>query len=105
MDDILKRMLAVEAQADQLSRDATLQAERILADGRRDANDLAATAQSQLADAVEALLQQRLAQAISDKKARLAAADQEMQGRLREFQDAIARRLPAVRQALLGVEP
>ena len=99
MDDILKRMLAVEAQADQLSRDATLQAERILADGRRDANDLAAKAQSELASAVETFLQQRLALAVSDKKDRLAAADQEMQSRIREFRNAIAKRLPAVRQA------
>ena len=42
--------------------------------------------------------------AVSDKKDRLAAADQEMQSRIREFRNAIAKRLPAVRQALLGVE-
>jgi len=41
---------------------------------------------------------------MNDKKARLDAADQEMQGRLQEFQEAIARRLPAIRQALLGVK-
>ncbi len=104
MDDILKRMLAVEAQADQLARDAAQQAERILEDGRRDANDLSAKAQSELAVVVEDFLQQRLEQAMNDKKARLDAADQEMQGRLQEFQEAIARRLPAIRQALLGVK-
>jgi len=104
MDNILKKMLAVEAEAEKIVLNATQEAEKIREQGRLQANEWSNKKQNQLAEEVETFLRQQLNQAEKQRQTQLAAAEQDLRQRQQEFQAQIARRLPALRQALLGVE-
>ena len=75
MDDILKRMLAVEREADGIVASARLEAENILEEARRKANELLADAQVALATEVENLVKEKVAAAENNKSANLEEAD------------------------------
>jgi len=101
MDDILKRMLAVEQEADQIVRDSQTEAERIMEEGRREANKIAADAQLTLAKEVEALIQAKVDAALKGKKERLGEADRSMQSKLEDFRKKVDFHIDEACKALL----
>ena len=101
MDDILKRMLAVEKEADRIVLQSTEQAEQILEESRQKANELAAVAQATLAREVEEMTSKRLDEAISGKAERLREADEKMKGELESFRKEISKHLDEITQILL----
>lgn len=103
MDNILKKMLAVEAEADKIVQKATQEAEKIREQGRLQANEWSNKTQNQLAEEVESFLRQQLQQAREQRQQQLASAEHDLRQRQQEFQSQIALRLPALCQALLGV--
>ena len=92
MDDILKRMLAVEEEADRIVADSTAEAERILEESLQKANEIASQSQSSLAAEVERLVSARLAEASESKRTQLEDKDRLMQDRLEQFRGGIADR-------------
>ena len=101
MDDILKRMLAVEKEADKIVLHATEEAEQILEDSRQKANEIAADAQAALAHEVEEMTSKRLDEAISGKADRLREADEKMKGELESFRKEVSKHLDEITQILL----
>ena len=79
MDDILKRMLAVEREADNIVTSARLEAKVILEEARRKANEILADAQVALATEVETLVKEKVATAENNKVASLQEADRKME--------------------------
>lgn len=105
MDDILKRMLAVEKEADKIVLHATEEAEQILEDSRQKANEIAADAQTTLAQEVENMTSKRLDEAISGKADRLREADEKMKGELDSFRKEVFKHLDEITQILLFPAP
>ena len=101
MDDILKRMLDVEKEADRIVLHATEEAEQILEDSRQEANQLASEAQTALAHEVEEMTSKRLDEAISGKADRLREADEKMKGDLESFRKEVSKHLDEITQILL----
>lgn len=101
MDDILKRMLAVEQQADRIVREANATAEQIMEEGRRKANEITADAQVKLAAEVDAMVQKKVDEALVGKAQKLAEADKRMEGQLAEFRQKTSKSQPAIVKALL----
>ncbi|MBQ7652429.1 MAG: hypothetical protein IJS15_15835 [Victivallales bacterium] len=105
MDDILKRMLAVEKEADKIVLNATEEAEKILEDSRQKANEIAAEAQSDLAKEVEEMTARRIDEAVSGKADRLREADEKMKGELEAFRKEVSKHLDDITRILLFPEP
>ncbi len=101
MDDILKRMLAVEKEADKIVLQATEEAEQILEDSRQKANEIAAEAQTALAREVEELTSRRLDEAVAGKTDRLRETDEKMKGELESFRKEVSKHLDEITQILL----
>lgn len=104
MDDILKRMLAVEQEADSIVRGALAQAERIREAGRQKANENAAEAQRRLSAEVEAFLDAKESAAEKEKNVKLREADAEMRKRIADFRTKVDSRLPEILSILLYPE-
>ncbi len=85
MDDILRRMLEVERQAAQVVTHAEAEAQRLLADGRRQALTEGVRLRAELAAEVRQLLADRVARAERERTAALAAAETRLQARARAF--------------------
>lgn len=100
MDDILKRMLLVEEQADSFVAAAEQEAEKILTASRQQINDEKVLAQQALAKDYEAVLAARLAQAHAERETALAAADIKHQADLMVFRQRLTQRLQPVKEAL-----
>jgi vacuolar-type H+-ATPase subunit H len=105
MDDILKRMLAVEREADNLVTSARLEAKVILEEARRKANEILADAQVALATEVETLVKEKVATAENNKVASLQEADRKMEEKVAEFRKAVNSHLQETVQALLFPTP
>ena len=104
MDDILKRMLAVEREADNIVTSARLEAKVILEEARRKANEILADAQVALATEVETLVKEKVATAENNKVASLQEADKKME-KVAEFRKAVNSHLQETVQALLFPTP
>ncbi|NLE56118.1 MAG: hypothetical protein GX617_14375 [Lentisphaerae bacterium] len=100
MDDILKRMLLVEEQADEIVAAAEREAEQILTASRQQINDEKVQAQQALAKEYEALLSARLTTARSERDKALAEADKRHAIELKAFHQSLDRRLREVKEAL-----
>ena len=105
MDDILKRMLAVEREADNIVTSARLEAKVILEEARRKANEILADAQVALATEVETLVKEKVATAENNKVASLQEADKKMEEKVAEFRRAVNSHLQETVQALLFPTP
>ena len=105
MDDILKRMLAVEREADNIVTSARLEAKVILEEARRKANEILADAQVALATDVETLVKEKVATAENNKVASLQEADRKMEEKVAEFRKAVNSHLQETVQALLFPTP
>ena len=105
MDDILKRMLAVEREADNIVTSARLEAKVILEEARRKANEILADAQVALATEVETLVKEKVATAENNKVASLQEADKKMEEKVAEFRRAVNSHLQETVQALLFPQP
>jgi len=104
MDDILKRMLAVEKEADTIVLHAQEEAAQILEASRQKANEITAEAQSALAHEVEEMTTRRLDEAISGKADRLREADDKMKDELESFRNGLSKHLDEITQILLFPE-
>ena len=105
MDDILKRMLAVEREADNIVTSARLEAKVILEKARRKANEILADAQVALATEVETLVKEKVATAENNKVTSLQEADRKMEEKVAEFRKAVNSHLQETVQALLFPQP
>ncbi|MBR4675361.1 MAG: hypothetical protein IKP00_12915 [Victivallales bacterium] len=105
MDDILKRMLAVEREADNIVSSSRLEAKVILEEARRKANELLADAQVALAREVETFVKEKLAAAENNKAASLEEADRKMVEKVAEFKKAVNSHLQEIVQVLLFPAP
>jgi len=101
MDDILKRMLAVEGEADKIVSDAQREAEKILEDGRQKANTILADAQLKLASDVESLMKSRIDAALADKVQKLEEVDKRLEKDVSAFRAKIEGRRGAALKVLL----
>ena len=101
MDDILKRMLAVEKEADKIVLNSKEEAEQILEESRQKANELAAEAQVALAHEVEELTAKKLGEAMSGKADRLREADEKMKVELDSFRKEVSKHLDKITHILL----
>ena len=105
MDDILKRMLAVEREADNIIAASRIEAKVILEDARSKANEILANAQVSLATEVEALMREKLDAAENNKSASLEEADKKMAERVAEFRKEVNTHLQETVQVLLFPTP
>ena len=101
MDDILKRMLAVEREADNIVSGARIEAKVILEEARRKANEILADAQVALVTEVETLMKEKLDAAENNKVTSLEEADRKMAEKVAAFRQAVNSHLPETVQALL----
>lgn len=101
MDDILKRMLAVEREADNIVSGARIEAKVILEEARRKANEILADAQVALVTEVETLMKEKLDAAENNKVTSLEEADRKMVEKVAAFRQAVNSHLPETVQALL----
>ena len=105
MDDILKRMLAVEREADSIVSSARLEAKVTLEEARRKANEILADAQVALATEVENLVKEKISAAENNKVATLEEADRKMVEKVAEFKKAVNSHLQEIVQVLLFPAP
>ena len=105
MDDILKRMLAVEREADSIVSSARLEAKVTLEEARRKANEILADAQVALAREVETFVKEKLEAAENNKAASLEEADRKMAEKVAEFRQAVNSHLQEIVQLLLFPAP
>ena len=105
MDDILKRMLAVEREADSIVSSARLESKVILEEARRKANEILADAQVALAREVEKFVKEKLAAAENNKAASLEEADRKMAKKVEDFRTAVNSHLQEIVQILLFPAP
>ena len=105
MDDILKRMLAVEREADSIVSSARLEAKVTLEEARRKANEILADAQVALAREVETFVKEKLEAAENNKAASLEKADRKMAEKVAEFRQAVNSHLQEIVQLLLFPAP
>jgi vacuolar-type H+-ATPase subunit H len=100
MDDILKRMLLVEEQADEIVAAAEQEAKKILTASRQRINDENIQAQHALTKEYDALLATRLAAARQERDQALAEADQRHAAELKAFAQGLEGRMKEVKEAL-----
>lgn len=100
MDDILKRMLLVEEEAEKIIAAAGRKAEEILTASRQQINDEKIQAQQALAKEYETLMAERLAAARGERDKALAEADKRHADELKAFRQGLDRRLREVKEAL-----
>lgn len=100
MDDILKRMLLVEEQADAIVAAAEREAELVLTASRQHINDTKVQAQQALTKEYEELLSARLAAARGERDKALAEADKRHAVELKAFHQGLDRHLREVKEAL-----
>lgn len=101
MDDILKRMLAVEHEADMIVLHATEESEKILEESRQNANEIAAEAQRALAVEVEEMTSRKLEEANAGKVEKLREADEKMKSDLEAFRVQVSKHRGDVAKILL----
>lgn len=101
MDDILKRMLLVEQQADEIVCKASDEASAILEESRQKANQIAADEQLNLAAEVDRLVKERLDKAEADKTSELQNQDIQIKQKAEEFSKSIAVHEAEIVEALL----
>ena len=101
MDDILKRMLAVEREADNIVSGARIEAKVILEEARRKANEILADAQVALVTEVETLMKEKLDAAENNKVTSLEEADKKMAEKIEDFRKSVNSHLPEIVQVLL----
>ena len=101
MDDILKRMLAVESEADAIISGAQETSEKIMEDARMQSNELATRMQSDLSTEAEHLVESRLEEARRTKGERLAEENRKTDLELKEFERGLEAHLPELTDALL----
>ena len=101
MDDILKRMLAVEKEADKIVLRSKEEAEQILEESRQKANEISSEAQATLAREVEELTTKKLDEALAGKSDRLREADERMKGNLEAFRKEVSKHLDEITRILL----
>ena len=102
MDDILKRMLEVEAEAEGIVSAAEQQARDLMAVARKRANDDDAAEQAVSASEYVALIKSELAKAEAKRQTLLDGADAELNKRAAAFTAKIARHKADIAAALLG---
>ena len=105
MDDILRRMLAVEREADNIVSGARIEAKVILEEARRKANEMLADAQVALVTEVETLMKEKLDTAENNKVTSLEEADRRMAEKVAVFRKAVNSHLQETVQALLFPTP
>ena len=101
MDDILKRLLAVEKSAQEVTDAAEKKAQELRAQARRAASELDEKAQADLIREHENVIAEKLQAARDERDRRLTEADKEMADKAAAFSKKIAGRLDAVVQALV----
>ncbi len=94
MDDVLQRMLAIEKEAGQLVEEAEIEAQRILEQGRLEADQLHAELQEQLALQIEQIRNSRIAEAIKKKENVLASAEILLRKRQQQLFKEIEQNIP-----------
>lgn len=101
MDDILKRMMAVEAEASEMVKAADAECDRLRSEARKEANAYLAEAQKNLAEESEKYVNDRLAKAREEEKEALRRGDAEMQTALLAFEKKFAGHQREVTEVLL----
>ena len=104
MDDILKRMMAAEAEADELLKTATDKADAMRGEARRQANVLLAEAQKKLAAEADEFINSSLEKARVEEKEALEKGDTNMKDELLGFDRRFAARCQEVTDLLLYPE-
>ena len=104
MDDILKRMMAAEDEADELVKKAASEGDAIRGEARRQANVLLAEAQKKLAIDAEEYISTSMQKAREEEKAALQKGDADMNGELQGFCERFSARLQEVADLLLYPE-
>lgn len=102
MDDLLKRMLAVEQEANTLVAQANGEAKKLLAEARRQANEEAAQEQASSAREYNEILETAVKQAQAERAQLLDEADIVANVRAQRFRAVIQKRRETVVSALLG---
>ena len=101
MDDILKRMLAVESEADKIVEEAQAQAEKIMEEARRKVHAQHAEAQEALAHEVDALVASRIDAAQQAKGAKLAEQNRRTDEEMAAFRQSLAPQVSGITEELL----
>ena len=104
MDDILKRMMAAEAEADEVVKKATEEADALRGEARRQANVLLAEAQKKLAAEADEFINTSLEKARVEEKEALEKGDANMKDELLAFDRRFAARCQEVTDLLLYPE-
>ena len=100
MDDILKRLLAVEKTAQEVTDAAEKKAQDLRAQARREASELDEKAQADLIREYENVIAEKLQAARDERNRHLAEADKKMVDKAAAFSKKIAGRLDAIVQVL-----
>ena len=101
MDDILKRMMEAEAEAEEIVKAANAEGDRLRSEARREANLQLAEAQKSLATETEQYVSSRLSKAHEEEKAALQEGDSRMREDLAEYERRFARHTQEVAELLL----
>ena len=101
MDDILKRMLAVESEADKIVAEAQAQAEKIMEEARQKVNAQTAEAHEAMSREAEALVSSRVEGAQKAKSAKLAEQNRRTDDEMAAFRKELAPQLSKVTEELL----
>jgi len=101
MDDILKRMLVVESEADKIVADAQAEAEKIMEEARRKVNEQNAAAQEALSRDVEALVSGKVDAALQAKGAELSERNRRTDEEMSEFRRSLAPHVLGITEELL----
>ena len=103
MDDLLKRMLAVEQEADALVASATEESRRVRAEARRQANEESSREQSATSAAYASVVEEAVSAAETERARLLAAAETEQSARAARLLSSIRGHRGRVVDALLGL--
>lgn len=101
MDDILKRMMAAEAEADEMVKAANDEGDALRNEARCQANALLADAQKKLAVEAEEYISSCMEKAQAEEKEALLKGDAAMKDELLSFEKRFAARLQEVTDLLL----
>lgn len=104
MDDILKRLLAVEKTAQEVTDAAEKKAQELRAQARRDASDLDEKAQADMAIEHDRFIEEKVEAARKERENRLAAAEKAMDEKAQTFSKKISGQLDAIVKALVFSE-
>lgn len=102
MDDILKRLMAVEQEAEKITAEAEEQARTLMTEARRQANANEAAEQAQSAKDYTDVIRKGAEEAEAERQRRLAQAEAGFAERARAFTATIAAKRGLVTAALLG---